>query len=498
MDSRYKLLKVERIDEMSGTKIQTGSVAVLMAALLVSCSVGPKYTKPTVPAAPGFGEQPPHQFEESQGWKAAQPNDSMLKGVWWEIFGDDELNTLEAQVGPANQSLKIAEANYREARSNIQFQRSFRFPTVGVGPSIGSTRISGNSPTGTQGLQYGTFSLPISASYDADLWGRIRKSINAAREQSQASAADLENVKLELETELASYYFTIRGLDSQKRLLDDTVVSYQKAYDLTNNRYLGGVASKAEVEQAKTQLNQTQAQDIELGVMRAEMEHAIAVLTGRVPEGFHVTIAELKNTLPVIPIGVPSQLLERRPDIAASERQVAAANDQIGIAKAAFYPDLVIAAQGGFQAGSIVNWFAWPSRFWSVGPQLAQTIFDAGRRRSQVNISEAAYDATIASYRQTSLTAFQEVEDNLSTLRILEQEAAKQHEATQSAEHSQELSMNRYKGGLVTYLEVITAQNIALSNERTEVDLMQRRLDASVQLVRALGGGWDVSKLPKT
>jgi NodT family efflux transporter outer membrane factor (OMF) lipoprotein len=479
-------------------KIQISLVCLVAALALVSCSVGPQYAKPTVPAAPAYSEQPPAQFEAAPGWKTAQPSDAMVKGKWWEIFDEPELNTLEEQVGPANQSLKIAEANYREARSNIQFQRSFRFPTVSVSPSITGNRISGHSPTGDSGLQYGQFSLPINASFDADFWGRIRKSIEAAREQAQASAADLENVKLELQTELASYYFTIRGLDSQKRLLDDTVVAYQKAYDLTNNRYTGGVASKAEVAQAKTQLNQTQAQEIDLGVERAQLEHAIAVLTGRVPEGFHVAVAELKNTLPVIPVGVPSQLLERRPDIAATERQVAAANEQIGIAMAAFYPDLVIAAEGGLQSGSIVNWFTWPSRMWGVGPQLAQTIFDAGRRRSQVDISKAAYDATVANYRQTSLTAFQEVEDNLSTLRILEQEAGKQHEATQAAENSQQLAMNRYKGGLVTYLEVITAQSIALSNERTEVTLMQERMDASVQLVRALGGGWDVSKLPKT
>jgi NodT family efflux transporter outer membrane factor (OMF) lipoprotein len=473
-------------------------VCVSSALLLASCSVGPQYAKPTVPSAPAYSEPAPAQFEAAPGWKTAQPADAMRKGKWWEIFDEPELNTLEEQVGPANQSLKIAEANFRQARSNIQFQRSFRFPTVSVGPSITGNRISGHAPTGDSGLQYGEFTLPINASYDADLWGRIRKSVEAAREQTQASAADLENVKLELETELASYYFTIRGLDSQKRLLDDTVVAYQKAYDLTNNRYTGGVASKAEVAQAKTQLNQTQAQEIDLGVERAQLEHAIAVLTGRVPEGFHVSVAELKNTLPVIPVGVPSQLLERRPDIAATERQVAAANEQIGIAKAAFYPDLVIAAEGGLQAGSIVNWFTWPSRMWAIGPQLAQTIFDAGRRRSQVDISLAAYDATVANYRQTSLTAFQEVEDNLSTLRILEQEAAKQHEATLAAENSQQLAMNRYKGGLVTYLEVITAQSIALSNERTEVTLMQERMGASVQLVRALGGGWDVSKLPKT
>jgi NodT family efflux transporter outer membrane factor (OMF) lipoprotein len=479
-------------------RIQHGLIALAMAVLLVSCAVGPKYARPTVPSAPAYSEQPPQQFKEAQGWRAAQPNDAMLKGKWWEIFAEGELNALEEQVAPANQTLKIAEANYRQARSNIQFQRSFRFPTVSAGLSASNNRTSSSNPAGVQGLQYGYFSLPISASYDADLWGRIRKSVEAAKEQTQASAADLENVKLELQTELASYYFAIRGLDSQKRLLDDTVVAYQKAYDLTNNRYSGGVSSKAEVAQSKAQLNQTQAQEIDLGVQRAQLEHAIAVLTGKQPEGFHVATAELKDTLPVVPVGVPSQLLERRPDIAASERQVAAANEQIGIAKTAFYPDLVIAAEGGLQSGSFVNWFTWPSRFWALGPQLAQTIFDAGRRRAQVQISEAAYDATVANYRQTSLTAFQEVEDNLSALRILEQETAKQHEASQAAENSEQLAMNRYKGGLVTYLEVVTAQSIALSNERTEVDLMQRRMDASVQLVRALGGGWDVSKLPGT
>ncbi len=479
-------------------KVQYGLLALAMAVLLVSCSVGPQYAKPNVPIAPAYSEPAPQQYAETPGWKTAQPSDAMVKGKWWEIFGDSELSGLEEQVGPANQSLKIAEANYRQARANIQFQRSFRYPTVSAGPGITGNRVSAHTPAGAPGLQYGLFTLPISASFDADLWGRIRKSIDAAKEQTQASAADLENVKLELQTELASYYYEIRGLDSQKRLLDDTVVAYQRAYDLNNNRYQGGIASKAEVAQAKTQLDQTQAQEIDLGVQRAQLEHAIAVLTGRPPEGFHVSIAELANTVPVVPIGIPSQLLERRPDIAASERQVAAANEQIGIAKAAFYPDLVIAAEGGFQAGNIVNWFTWPSRFWSVGPQLAQTLFDGGQRRAQVRESEAAYDATIASYRQTSLTAFQEVEDNLAALRILEQETAKQHEATQSAELSQQLEMNRYKGGLVTYLDVITAQSIALSNERTEVALMQRRMDASVQLVRALGGGWDVSKLPKS
>jgi NodT family efflux transporter outer membrane factor (OMF) lipoprotein len=275
------------------------------------------------------------------------------------------------------------------------------------------------------------------------------------------------------------------------------VIAYQRALQLTQNRFNGGVASKAEVAQAQTQLYQTQAQDIDVAVARAEYEHAIAVLTGRVPEGFELPPAPLTEQPPMIPVGVPSQLLERRPDIAAAERQVAAANEQIGIARTAFFPDLMISATGGLQAGSIVDWFTWPSRYWAVGPQILQTVFDAGRRRAQVESAVAGYDATVANYRQTALTAFQEVEDNLSTLRILEQEASKQHEATAAAENSLQLSLNRYKGGLVTYLEVTTSQGIALSNERTDVDLLRRRMDASVQLIKALGGGWNVSKLPQ-
>ena len=477
--------------------LKSGLVVPAMAVFLASCMVGPRYTKPSVPAAPAYTEQPPATYKEVKGWVPSHPGDTAIRGNWWELFGDAQLNALEVQVEPANQTLKVAEANFRAARASIKYSRSFLYPTVAVGAGISSNRVSGNSPTGFPGRTYGEFNLPISVSYDADLWGRVRRAIAASREQFQASAADLENVKLELQSELAVDYFEARGLDAQKKLLDDTVVAYQKALQLTQNRFNGGVASKAEVAQAQTQLNQTQAQDIDLGVARAEFEHAIAVLIGKVPEGYELPPTALTKLPPVIPVGVPSQLLERRPDIAAAERQVAAANEQIGIARAAFFPDLLISATGGLQAGSIVDWFTWPSRYWAVGPQVLQTVFDAGRRRAQLESAEAGYDATVANYRQTALTAFQEVEDNLSTLRILEQESAKQEEATAAAENSLQLSLNRYKGGLVTYLEVITAQSTALSNERTEVDLLRRRMDASVQLIKALGGGWDTSKLPQ-
>jgi NodT family efflux transporter outer membrane factor (OMF) lipoprotein len=461
-----------------------------LGLLLTSCAVGPKYTKPPVAAAPSYREQPP------DGWKQAQPSDSVLRGNWWELFNDAQLNALEEQVPPANQSLKVAEANFRQARAAIKLNRAALFPTIGAGPQITSNRISSNNPTGLLGYTYGDFVLPVTVSYDADFWGRLRGALAVAREQFQVSAADLENVKLQLQSDLAVDYFEARSLDLQKRILDDTVIAFQKALQLTQNRYTGGVASKAEVRQAETQLDTTQAQDIDVAVARAEFEHAIAVLIGRNPEQFELPAKALEANPPAIPVGVPSQLLERRPDIAAAERQVAVANQQIGIARAAFFPDLVITAEGGLQSGSIVNWFTWPSRFWSLGPQLTETIFDFGRRRAQVEITEAAYDAQVASYRQTALTAFQEVEDNLSTLRVLEQESVKQHEATLAAENSLQLSLNRYKGGLVTYLEVITAQSIALSNERTEADILRRRMDASVLLIKALGGGWNTSRLP--
>jgi NodT family efflux transporter outer membrane factor (OMF) lipoprotein len=471
--------------------------AALLAISLASCTVGPKYTKPSVPAAPAYSENPPASFQEANGWRPAQPSDAAIRGKWWELFGDPQLNLLEEQVEPANQNVKVAEANFRQARAAIALNRSALYPTITTAPQIAAQHTSLNQTTGRGGITTGNFVLPLDLSYEVDLWGRIRRTIASAREQFQASAADLENVRLSLHAELCTDYFEAHSLDAQKQLLDNTVVAYQRALQLTTNRFEGGLASKAEVAQAQTQLNTTEAQDIDVRVARAQFEHAVAVLIGKPPEGFKLPAMPLKQAPPPVPIGVPSQLLERRPDIAGAERRMAAANEQIGIARTAFFPQLILSASAGLEGTSLLNWFNWPSRFWAVGPQMLETVFDAGRRRAQVESAEAAYDADIATYRQTALTAFQEVEDNLSTLRILEQELAKQHEATVSAENSLQLSLNRYKGGLVTYLEVITAQSTALTNERTEVDLLRRRMDASVLLIKALGGGWDTSKLPQ-
>lgn len=478
-----------------------GWTLLVSSLLFTSCTVGPKYTKPNIPSAPSYSEQPPASFVESPDWKAAQPNDNALRGAWWEIFNEPELSTLEVQVAAANPTVLAAEASFRQARAAVRINRTSLFPALTIGPSITSNHVSANSPTGSitaRGATFGNFSLPVDFSYEADLWGRIRRAITAAREQYQASAADLENVKLSLQSELAMDYFEARSLDAQRELLDNNLVAFRRALELTQNRFNGGLASRAEVAQAETQLHQTEAQRIDIDQARAQYNHAIAVLTGKNPENYNLPIVALKRVPPVVPTGVPSQLLERRPDIAIAERQLASANEQIGIAKAAFYPRLVITATGGLQSGSIVNWFTWPSRLWAVGPELSQTVLDFGRRRAQLEISEAAYDEYVSRYRESALTAFREVEDNLAALRVLEQEAAKQHDATTSAENSVQLAVNRYKGGIVTYLEVITAQTIALQNQRTEVDLMRRRMDASVLLIKALGGGWDTSKLPQS
>lgn len=474
------------------------TAAVSCAVLLAGCTVGPKYTRPATPAAPAFSELPPQSFTESAGWKQAQPADTTLRADWWQLFGNAELNGLEEEINLSNQTLKAAEARFREARALIQLNRSGLYPTVSTTPSVTTNRPSRNAPLGSHGGDFGQYTLPVDVNYELDAWGRVRRSIAAAREETQASAGDLETIRLSLHAELAIDYFELHSLDAQKRLLDETLMAYQKAVELTQNRFEGGLSSRAEAAQARTQLETARAQDIGVGVARATFQHAIAILAGRIPESLNLPAAVLHTAPPVIPVGVPSQLLERRPDIAAAERRAAEANEQIGIARAAFFPRLLLTAAGGFEGNNPVNWLTWPSRFWAVGPAVAQTIFDAGRRRAVSESAAAAYDESIANYRQAVLEAFQQVEDNLATLRVLEQQAQAQRVAVEAAQQSLELALNRYKGGLVTYLEVVTAQSIALQNQSTEVDIFRRRMDASVLLIKALGGGWDISKLPGT
>jgi NodT family efflux transporter outer membrane factor (OMF) lipoprotein len=474
-----------------------GSISLLLGG----CMVGPKYVKPTVPMAPAFKEQVPDSYKQSDGWKPAQPSDQALRGNWWEVFGDPQLNTLEEQVTASNQDLKVAEARFRQARAMIRFNRSEEFPTISTSPSIVNERDSAHQPYFPPSLANngtGGFTLPFDLSYEVDLWGRVRRTVSASREEAQASAADLQTANLSLHAELAVDYFELRSADDQKQLLDNTVAAYTDALKLTQNRFEGGAAPKSDVAQAQTQLDGARVQDTDITVTRAQFEHAIATLIGKPPAEFSITPApSTVMELPVVPVGLPATLLERRPDIAAGERRVAEANDQIGIARAAFFPSLVLGATGGFTGTSITNWLSWPSRMWAVGPQLSQTIFDAGRRHAVSEGATANYDATVASYRQTTLTAFQEVEDNLAALSILEKEAQQQKEATTSAEESLQLFTNRYQGGVDNYLQVITAQTVLLTNQRNDIDIERRRMDASVLLVKAIGGGWDTSQLPR-
>jgi NodT family efflux transporter outer membrane factor (OMF) lipoprotein len=463
--------------------------------------VGPKYVKPSAPTAPAYKEQAPSSFNDGTKWKQAQPGDQANRGDWWKIFDDPELNSLENELTTANQDLRQAEARLRAARAQIQFNRADLAPTISTGPSVSNERLSANQPYFPSGLANngtGNFNLPFDLSYEVDLWGRVRRTINASREEAQATAADLETARLSLHAELAVDYFELRSADAQKQLLDDTVSDYTNALQLTQNRFDGGAAPMSDVAQAQTQLDAARVQDTDITVSRAQFEHAIAVLMGQPPAKF--TLAPAPDTvlhLPSVPVGLPSELLERRPDIAADERRVEEANEQIGIARAAFFPTLMIGATGGFQGTTITNWLNWPSRVWAIGPQMTQTIFDNGRRKATSTAATANYDSLVAGYRQTTLTAFQQVEDNLVTLSVLEKEADQQHQATASAQQTLQLFTNRYEGGVDNYLQVITAQTVALANERNDIDIQRRRMDASVLLVKAVGGGWNASQLPR-
>jgi NodT family efflux transporter outer membrane factor (OMF) lipoprotein len=472
------------------TCARVGSAAAL-TCLLSGCMVGPKYKVPDVPLSTAY--------KETKGWKPAHPSDQVLRGPWWEIFGDPQLNALEEQVPGGNQNLKGLEARFREARAAIRVNRASEFPTISTAPSIASIRDSANRPYLPSGAARptGDFVLPFDLSYELDFWGRVRRTVASAREFAQASAADLETAKLSLQAELAFDYFELRSADAQKQILDNTVESYGEALRLTQNRYHGGAAPKSDVAQAETQLETAQVQDTDIGVQRSQYEHAISILIGKPPARFSLQAAVSPRRPPDIPVGVPADLLERRPDIAAAERRVAAASEQIGIARAAFFPTVMLSAAVGLEGTSILDWLNWPSRLWAVGPSAALTLFDAGRRRATSDAAVAGFDAAAADYRESALAAFQQVEDNLAALRILEAEAGQQHHAVVSAHESLQLFTNRYKGGVDTYLQVVTSQTTALTNERNETDIQRRRMDATVLLIKALGGGWNVSSLPK-
>jgi NodT family efflux transporter outer membrane factor (OMF) lipoprotein len=473
---------------------------------LSGCAVGPNYKRPPAVAPPAFKEAPPPNFKEAatEGWKQAQPGDAYLKGKWWEVYQDPALNALEEQVSINNQNVAQAEAQFRQAKAAVRVSRAALFPTLsaGVSTAVSGTVGSGGNGNGVNGVNNSgtrlTYSLPIDASWEPDLWGNIRRGVTAAASTAQAFAADLENARLLFQSELAQDYFQLHGTDADVELLKRTEASYQEFLVLTQNRYRGGVASDLDVAQAEAQLYGTQSSLIDLGVLRAQLEHAIAILIGKAPAELTIPSAVLGTLPPPVPVGVPSELLERRPDIAAGERRMAAANEQIGIAMAAFYPNLTISASTGVQNSIIGRLISAPAGLWAVGGSLAQTLFDAGRRRAVVTGNQAAYDATVAAYRETVLTALQQVEDNLAALRILETEAAKVQETVASSNRALTISTAQYRAGTTSYLTVITSQAVVLNAERTAVSLQARRLTASVQLIQALGGGWNASRLPST
>jgi NodT family efflux transporter outer membrane factor (OMF) lipoprotein len=461
--------------------------------LPAACTLGPNYARPAVEA--------PAAYKEAQGWKPAQPRDNEPRGNWWSVFNDPQLDALASQVEVSNQTIKAAEARVREARALTQQAQAALFPIVTANAS--ATRSGGRGGTGSNvdnaGGQGGgprnNFNVALDVNWELDLWGRVRRTIEAGEATAQASVADLEAAKLSAQAQLAEDYFLLRVQDAQIRLLNDTVDAYQKSLKLTQNQYAVGVAARADVAQAETQLKSTQAQALDAGVQRAQLEHAIAVLLGKPPADFSIAAEAVATTFPPIPPGLPSELLERRPDIAAAERRAAAANAQVGVAEAAFFPSLTLSATGGFQSSVLSQLFSLPSRYWSLGPALAQTIFDAGLRRAQTAQAMATYDENVASYRQTVLAGFQEVEDNLAALRILEQEALVQDEAVKSARESLTITLNQYRAGTANYLAVVVAQATALSNERAALAILARRQTASVTLIKALGGGWDAAQL---
>ncbi|WP_444817021.1 efflux transporter outer membrane subunit [Stutzerimonas frequens] len=468
--------------------------AAVLALSLSACTLGPDYQRPELPVAA--------EFKQAEGWKPASPADVLERGEWWRLYGDAELDALVGRLNVDNQNLVAAEAQFRQARALVRGARSQLFPILSG--SAGVTRSAqGSGSSDTSGGSFGSgvsesYEAGLSASWEADIWGRLRRNLEANRASMQASAADLAAVRLSLQAELVQTYLQLRVIDEHQRLLDQTVAAYARSLRLTENQYRAGIVPKSDVAQAQTQLKSTQAQAIDLRWQRAQMEHAIAVLIGVTPAELDIAAREYIPALPDMPRAVPAQLLERRPDIALAERQVMAANANIGVAEAAWYPDLTLSASGGYRNGSFSDLFSVPNRFWSLGPQLALTLLDFGSRRAEVERAEASYDQTVANYRQTVLDSFREVEDYLVQLRVLEEEAVVQREALEAAQESLRLIENQYRAGTVDFLSVATVQTTALNNERTNLTLLGDRLTASVLLIAALGGGWDSAQLDQS
>ncbi len=459
----------------------------LSGLLLSACAIGPDYQRSAA--------QTPAQYKAASGWRQAQPSDSLARGAWWELYGDRTLNDLVEKLNSSNQTVAQAEAQFRQAQALVRSSRGAFFPSVEL--SAGKTRSSQGSGSSTSSLSSSssgirdTYNTQLGVSWEADIWGKLRRGLEADQASAQASFADLAAMRLSQQSELVQNYLQLRVIDEQKRLLEATVVAYERSLKTTENQYRFGVSGKAAIAQAQTQLKSTQGDLIDLIWQRAQFENAIAVLTGQPPAQFTLVATQDIPALPQVPVSLPAQLLERRPDIASAERSVISANAKIGVAKSAYYPDLSLSLSGGYSSSTYANWISLPNRFWSVGPKLAMTLFDGGQRSAEVDRTEAVYDQTVAKYRQTVLDGFREVENYLVQLKVMEDEAAVRQQALDAARESLRLTDNQYKAGLIAYLDVVTVQTTALSNERSVLSLLQSRLIASVQLIAALGGGWD-------
>jgi NodT family efflux transporter outer membrane factor (OMF) lipoprotein len=494
------LLRNEKrcMKRMIPNSTRSALLAVVFCVLIAGCA--PTYHKPAaaVPAAPAYKESPAN-FKDAPGWKVAQPQDAMLHGKWWEVFNDAELNSLEDQIDINNQNIKISFENYMAARAMIREARAQYWPVVTTAPSWNRSRSSGNltnSATANTGHESTSWTLPLDVSWTPDFFGKIRNEVREAQFAAQASEADLENERLLEQASLAEYFFEIRGQDELQRVLNETVEADKKALELNQTLYDTGVGNYISVVEARTTLKTAESQALNVGVARAQFEHAIAMLLGKPATEFSIPVKPQLITPPPVPIGVPSQLLERRPDIAAAERTLADANATIGIGYGAFYPTVTLSAGGGFQASQFSHWFDWPSNFWSIGPQLSQTLFNGGLYRAQLQQYTSIYNADVATYRQTVLTAFQQVEDYLAATRILSQQILKQQEAVDAAKEQLDLEMGRYQEGIDPYLDVTIVQTTLLSNQQTLTTLHVQATTASIELIQALGGGWDTSQLP--